>query len=225
MLYRKLTKRAGALEEQIATTGYSMVPLANIATTMGTIHGLASPTPSINDEADLNADTSTGLIPGVSASRMMRRIKRQNRNKAGNSPRAVSSVLAPLIHGGLSVIGGGILGGAIGSLMPADGKISPDSKYDPEVASAQRTFKGSMGAMLGSYAGLGLFGAANLIAAGLAAVTPTRTREEQEEAANASVAADYLIPGNATYNYWKSVGRSIADESDITSPSLRPKQK
>jgi hypothetical protein len=223
MLYRNFTKRAGALEESAATAVYSAIPVVGIANTAGLIHGLASPTPSVNDEADMNATTTTGLLPGVSASRVIRRLKRQNRNRAGSSPRAISTVLAPLIHGAIGLVGGGIIGGALGALKPVDRVNGMDGMPDKSFEDHQRNMNTVMGAGIGMQVGMLGLGAASLLSAGLAAATPTRTREEQEEAANESPVADYLIPGYAGYNYWKSMGRSMADESDITSPSLRPK--
>jgi hypothetical protein len=207
-----MQKQAGTLEEALASAVTGAVPyVGGPVQGAGAIHGLVSPAPSVEEEADWNDSTAKGMIPGVSSSRLMRRVKRQLKNDRGSSPRAIATLGAPLLHNLIGALGGAAVGGVIGA------------RQGSGVNSNQDNERGAMGAVIGAVAGSGLVMGAHLIAAALAGITDTRTRDEQREEANKGVATDYLVPGVSTYNYYKSLGRSMADESDITSPSRRPK--
>lgn len=172
-------------------------PIAGPAGIIGYTHGLASDPITGKDEAALNRDGDMAFIPGVTASRNMRRLRRQLKRKEGGSPRAISSSL-----GGISaMLLATAIGGAIGGFAPAE-------SIDERVRNAG----------IGVASGAGLSGLAELGAVGLAALTPTRTKAEQTEAAEGRITPDLLIPGVGTYNVLKSFGRTIADEEEgITS--------
>ena len=63
------------------------------------------------------------------------------------------------------------------------------------------------GGLVGGLTGLGVAGGAGLVALLAAAIRRRRTQNEQDSA-DSSVAAKWLLPGKAQYDTWKRLGRS-----------------
>ena len=64
--------------------------------------------------------------------------------------------------------------------------------------------------------------AAELAGPIVAALTPTRTKEEQEAHDRGSAAADWLIPGVAAYNKWKRIGQLRTQEKTASGAQQVP---
>lgn len=198
------TKVAGPRSEIASTLLWPLLPYAGTAAVgAGSAAGtLDTPAPE-EEEKKWDKTPGKNWIPGVGTYRLTRRQKRQLVDDKGNSPHAISqgfgpytSMLASMLAGGAagSLLGGGVgagVGGAGGALDGAAG-----------------------GAGVGAVVGGGAALLANLIGAGAAAFTPTRTKEQQKAYANSGTAKEYLIPGQASYNVWKTLGRSIADSDE-----------
>ena len=63
--------------------------------------------------------------------------------------------------------------------------------------------------------------AAELAAPIVAAITPTRTVEEQTKADKSNPWKAWLIPGVASYNKWKRLGRIIAEDAEREAPQKK----
>jgi hypothetical protein len=66
---------------------------------------------------------------------------------------------------------------------------------------------------------------ANLGGAIGAGFTKRRTAEEQKEYTNKGTAKEYLIPGQATYNNWKSLGRVFGDSEERVADKGKDSEK
>lgn len=190
-----LNKQAGPVGDIAGSVGWGMVPYVGpVANAIGAYHGLGAAV-SPEAEAKLDENAAASWIPGVGASRQIQRLRNQLTADDGSSHRYWSTVNGQFTGNIIPAAVGGTVGAVLGS------------KYLP----------GGDGAVIGGLAGAGLsMGAVNLLAALAAAATRRRTKAEQQEAAasGAGVAADYLIPGVAAYNNWKSIGRSIGDAAE-----------
>lgn len=139
-------------------------------------------------------------IPGVGTYRLRRRQKRQLVDDKGNAPHAISQGFGPYTSTLAAMLAGAGIGAGVGT---AGGAIE-----------GKPGLGAGVGAGAGAAAGAGYALLANLIGAGSAAFTPTRTKEQQKAYANSGTAKEYLIPGQASYNAWKTLGRSIADSDE-----------
>lgn len=192
-----LNKEAGPVNDLIATQLYGSIPYVGpVANAVGSIAGLVMDSDD-KAENDMNRSEGLGWLPGVGAARVTRRLKNQNTAADGSRKRFWSTTLGPLtstlLAAGVGAAAGAGIGGAVTSDSIGAGALN--------------------GAGRGAVIGAGVAGGASLLAALIAACKKRRTKEEQLAAAsdNSAVAADYLVPGYATYNAWKSYGRSIGD--------------
>lgn len=189
-----LNKEAGPVGDIAGSVGWGMVPYVGpMANAVGAYHGLGAAV-SPEAEAKLDENAAAAWIPGVGASRQVQRLRNQLTADDGSSHRYWSTVNGQFTGNILPAAVGGTVGAIVG-----------------------RKYLGDDGAVIGGLTGAGLsMGAVNLLAALAAASTKRRTKAEQQEAAasGSGVAADYLVPGVAAYNYWKSVGRSIGDAEE-----------
>ena len=67
--------------------------------------------------------------------------------------------------------------------------------------------------------------AAELAAPVVAAITPTRTKEEQEAHDKRALTADLLIPGVASYNKWKRLGALAAQKKIASGIGMTSEQR
>lgn len=191
------SKEAGPIGDAAGALGWSMIPGGDIANAIGGIHGLGAAV-SPTAEADLDANGAAALLPGVGASRVRQRMRNQLTAGDGSSHRYWSTNIGQVTGNILPALIGGGAGALIGAGAADEGNRG-------------------MGAAIGGGVGaLGTVAGVNLLAALTAAVTRRRTKQEQAEAAasGGGVAADYLVPGVAAYNAWKSYGRSIGDAAE-----------
>lgn len=199
-----LNKKAGPYSD----IAYGMIPgaalgaiapgLADAVSIGGAIHGAVQPTPTEEEEAKLDKEPLLSMAPGVAASRVMRRLKRQNRADNGSQRHTWAQQFGPLTSTLLAAGAGAGIGAGAGALAGA----------------GQRPEAAGTGALIGAGIGAGGSLAAHLLGAGLAGLTPTRTRAEQRAYANSDAAGEWLVPGLATYNAYKSYGRSHADANE-----------
>ena len=195
----ELRKHASAVTDAIGSVVYDQIPLASAAQNIGEFHGLLTDVTD-KDIQDLNYRAGLAALPGVGSSRFNRRIRRVTRDKEGHNPQLVAqtigkhtaNILPSLLGGGVGGVTGAAIGNAIGG---GEGAIP--------------------GAILGAIGGAGIAtGIPKAVALLAALLTKTRTKEQQEAYANGSVWPNYIIPGMATYNEWKSYGRAIEDEKE-----------
>lgn len=194
-----LSKEAGPIGDAVGSIAWSMDPtgIGSIANSIGGIHGLGAKV-NPNAEAELDDHGARAILPGVGASRVIQRLRNQLTANDGSSHRYWSTQTGQFTGNIIP----GLIGAGVGAHIGAN--------------SADEENKGT-GAIIGGIAGgVGTVAGINLLAALTAAVTRRRTKQEQAEAAASGgrVAADYLVPGHATYNLWKSYGRSIGDAAE-----------
>lgn len=196
-----MNKKAGVVADFIGSNVSSLIPVVGqVAAPIGVAAGTVGDK-STEGEIRMNESPESSFLPGVGASRIIRRLRRQNTIKdRGTSPRALSSSVGPFTSTMLLAAAGGLLG----LIAPAD-------------SNRDRTDH----ALRGLVGGAAVGGVGNFLGHIAAGVTDTRTPEEQQEAAASMEGriADYLVPGVGNYNFWKSLGRSLADEEQgITAP-------
>lgn len=189
----------GALEALKVVPGIGPVAKAGQLglNTGSLIHGFSQPV----SDADIEAmDNSVGkaFIPGVGASRMIRRMRHNDDKTGGAHPTAnvVGETFGTSVPILASIIAGAALGGIIKSQNP--------------LATRHDVAKGSL---IGAGIGGGLTGLATLAAWGAAGLTPRRTKAEQKEHDDSTNVSNWLVPGVATYNHAKRFGR-LLDEQD-----------
>lgn len=207
-VHSSMIKRAGAkgeLASNLAQAGLAQIPtvvtqIPGVINGAGSIVGAFSSPATEAEESKWDAGDSevAGLLPGVAGYRMARRRKRQLKADEGGTPHYWSQAFGPLsallIASGLGALGGGVVGGATNG------------------------FKNDTNALIGAGigAGVGAGGAAlsELGALIAAAIKRRRSKEEQKAYANSSTASEWLVPGVATYNAWKTMGRVIGDSEE-----------
>lgn len=200
-----LSKKAGPYSD----IAYGLIPgaalgaiapgLADAVGIGGMVHGAVQPTPTEAEEAKLDKEPLLAMAPGVAQSRVMRRLKRQNRADDGSQRHTWAQQFGPLTSTLLAAGAGAGVGAGAGALAGEPG---------------QRGAAAGTGALIGAGIGAGGSLAAHLLGAGLAGLTPTRTRAEQRAYANSDAAGEWIVPGLATYNAYKSYGRSHADANE-----------
>lgn len=164
----------------------------------GSLLGLFQGEAPTLEELDEMENDNYGWIPGNAMRRTMLRRRMVNKLLGGKPSTIYSEKWGPSTAGAVSMLGGGALGAlTAGGIAAALGK---------GVVAAPIAVLGGMGGM-----SLGAIGAliANNIGAARAAMTPNRTDEEQQEYEQAkSQWKNWLIPGYARYNWYKSLGVS-----------------
>ena len=206
-------KRAG-IKGELASNyaqgaiGYIPSPLAMVPSLVngaGGIVGAFSPAASEAEEKkwDEGGEELLGLVPGVNAYRLNRRIKRQTKDDKGGNAHFWSQRFGGLSAALLAMAALGVAGGAIGGGIGA----AVNGKEGLGVGLAGGA---GIGAALGGTGAL-LSEVGASIAAG---VNPRRTKKEQRDYANSGTAKEWLIPGVGQYNMWKSLGRAIGDSEE-----------
>ena len=163
-------------------------------TAIGATAGLLSDDLKKHRDSKLKA-----LLPGVGAYRIGERLSSQVKHEQEDADKKNRKDVRPVAHA-MSEGFGPITSTAAAALAGL-------------VAGGATTGRHS-GAMAG--AGLGAAGAiaANLIGAIAAAIKRRRTKEEQMKSDEKSVLLKYLIPGLATYDSYKRLGRSQGDRDE-----------
>lgn len=174
--------------------------LAQAADLAGMIHGATTNTPKDADIKAMNEDSMKSFIPGVGGSRYIRRLKQQTKDRNGGYSKAWSQVLGPHTSiAGVTLLAS-LLGAGAGAALNTD----------------NRAAGAALGSGVGALAGLGLGGGASLAGALAAAITKRRTQAEHDKYINEdSVAPEYLVPGVAVYNKWKTIGRMMQKDKDL----------
>jgi len=172
-----------------------------VASNVGQLAGMVSDPTTEAEEAIMDRNSGTGFLPGVGAYRLERRLKRQNLDDQGGTPHYWSQNFGGLTSGLLAGGAGAGIGAGVGALT---GALSGTGAGEGA----------GKGAGVGALAGLGTYGLAQLASAIAAGVRRRRTREEQKAYANSGTAAEWLVPGAATYGRLKSIGRAIGDSEE-----------
>ena len=165
------------------------------------------------------------LLPGVGAYNSVRRRKSlaAELGKGEGYAKPVSEALGGLSSGVLSALVGGGLGAAFTALARKKGwdwalTDKADYGYIGEPGRGGYRERGITGysdkpikdyvqnMSIGAGAGLATAGVASIIADIAALAKRRRTKEEQKEYENSNTALNYLIPGKAQYNAWKTLG-------------------
>lgn len=223
-----MNKTASAYLDEAGKFVTSAIPYVNVANLPGSIAGHIEDPTGEKELKDLNTNESTkaySLIPGIGAYRSAKRLSNVHKMYGAESPRAkaVHQVVGPATQALLSTLIGAGIGGVVGNMAS---KYLPDDEMpdglSKEVAAT------SAGALTGAGIGATSSVAASLIGAVAAAISKTRTAEEQREASNAGSLAHYLVPGYGTYDRFKTLGHSNtigkkASISDTIKSKLREK--
>lgn len=198
-------KVAGPRSEIASTMLWPLLPyVGSGAVGVGSAAGSLDTPATEEAEKEWDKTPEKNWIPGVGAYRLTRRQRRQLVDDKGNAPHAISQGFGPATSTLAALLAGGFAGGTLGGLVGAG-------------------VNGGDGALAGAAGGAGV-GAASLgglallanIAGGpiAAAITKRRTKEQQKAYANSGTLKEYLIPGVAPYNAWKSLGRTIGESDE-----------
>ena len=200
-----LQKQAGATADVIGSIvgglptmliGNSIAPGAGrvLGTAVGRGAGLigAANPASPEDVKKFNDTPALSFIPGVGYYRISQRVQGTAKKYGDKAPRAraLSTELGPVTSTLLStLIGSGI--GATTSLITGEPKDI------------------IRGGIAGGLTGATAASIANLIGALSAGITPRRTDKEQKDSGRVSQKVmNYLVPGVATYDKFKTLGKS-----------------
>lgn len=189
--------KASPLDEGLAALPaswlmYRTVPGSYVIDPIAYLAGLA------DDESNSHKSVSPAFIPGVSAYRAGNRIKTQvsrelrdiaSRRK-DEGARPVAHAVAEHLGPTTSILASGALGAVIGRLAR----------------------KGGEG--VGGAAGLGIGAAATLVGMLAGAIRRRRTKQQQIESDKGSLLAKYLVPGLASHDYVKRIGRSQGERDE-----------
>lgn len=128
---------------------------------------------------------------------MSKRLANTHKVYGSESPRAkaLNQGLGPSTQILLSTLIGGGIGGVLGSAFGNDIGIGTGSGI-------------ASGAGIGMASGAILGAGSQLVGALAAALTRTRTAEEQRKASNQGSLRNHLIPGYGMYDYFKTLGHS-----------------
>ena len=212
MIKDYLTKKASVLSDYFGAVPVNMavsavtpfsVPVAhatrqalNAAGAGGEILGAVGNVPTDADIAEMNRSQWQAFLPGVSHYRMLARARHNAKKTGGVHPDW--NVYGETFGGVPSMLAGTIAGAALGALS-AQGFISSDR---------ERIRKAVMGGLIGAGIPLTFQG----IGALAAAISRRRTKQEQREHDDSRNIANWLIPGVATYNKYKRIGRMLDEE-------------
>jgi hypothetical protein len=162
----------------------------SVANMVGTAIGLSSD----YDPKHLkdNTDYLYELLPGVGYSRAMAQAEAVSKEKGRHKHEMMGSLVQPLVAGAVGS-GAGALGGYLLSALSDD----PSPLYN--------TLMGTAGGLV---LGGGVLGEGSQLAATLGALlTPTRSTKDQDRADRSqSVLSNYMMPGRASYNFYKRQG-------------------
>lgn len=150
--------------------------------------------------APLNIAGELVVVPGSGTYRLARRREKDLQNKNGDSPHFISQALGP----GTSLM---TTSGAAAGIGAGLGALLGDKGYKSRMA--------GVGAGLGALSGGALWLLAELASPIRAAATKRRTKKEQEAYANSGTLKEYLVPGVASYNAWKTLGRALESDAAI----------
>lgn len=209
-----LMKIAGRAADAL---GYTVGLGMGLPTPIGAVMGMADD-PASKEQVGAMVDSNKGILPGVGAynmeqinNRVAKDYEEATGNKSSRNQEIVGKHSSTLLLAAL----GALLGGAGGFYLNRKDveydmenamKGSPEDDFSWET-STREALPAYMigGAGLGAAAG-GLTGAlANILGGGAAAVTGTRTKEEQDAAEQHGI-KNLLVPGLAEYNDWKRLG-------------------
>ena len=186
-----IRKRAGIYGDVAGSmVGDAFVPLSS---KVGYIAGLLDA--SKHDDKDIkemNKSLGLSFIPGVGSYRIAK--KRYNNAVKNNADTATANIVGERWGGLTSTLIGALAGAGIG--IGAERIITGKTPSDD-------SFVG--GALVGASAPV-------LAAAALALINRRRTKAEQKEHDQSSNISNWLIPGMATYNKFKRMGRIHAEE-------------
>jgi len=140
------------------------------------------------------------VVPGSGTYRLARRREKELEDKKGDTPHFISQALGP----GTSLL---TTAGAAAGLGAGLGALVGDKGYKGRMA--------GVGAGMGALSGTGLWLLAELAAPIRAAATKRRTKKEQQEYANSGTLKEYLVPGAASYNAYKTLGRALDPNDKI----------
>lgn len=158
------------------------------------------------ERADMDRSALRGvLIPGVGGYRNERRMKGILKNDKGGTPHYWSHNFGGLANTAALAFLGSLVGTGLSYAQ------NRREGYKPSAAIGYGLEYGApAGAAMGAGAGL----LASIIGSAGAAFTKRRTKDEQKAYNNTSTLKNWLIPGNADYHHWKTVGRNIGDSEE-----------
>lgn len=170
--------------------------LTGLAGTTGLVHGAVIGAASDKDIVEMSKNPAKSLIPGVGASRLLRRLRNVANDTRGGE--GTANLVGEHFGTATSILAAAALGGA--ATIPL----------------------GGIGAIP---AGLAAAGISSLGGPLTALLTKTRDKKSQSEHDKDWHLADWLVPGVAQYNYWKRVGRAREKDQTLMAAHEKEQQK
>ena len=199
--------KATPLTDVLGTLVGNAIPYGGVANSIGSMAGLLTDDFKDQDESALKA-----LIPGVGGYRLGKRLSSQVKHEQEDARSLGRKDVSPVAHAmaetfgpATSTLASTLLGGGIG-------------------AAIHRKDRGK-GFGVGAGIGAGASMLAHLIGAIAAGVKRRRTKGEQLDSDSKSVASKYLLPGVASYNSYKRLGRSQGDRDENDKGKKKDKGK
>lgn len=197
---RFLVKHAGPIhDEMIGMMGAHLFgPVNDIADVAGTIAGIREKNLTSEELKQLNDNSVTSLVPGVTAYRRARRRKLLHDLVAKDGAKSSAKIqLSELLGTPVTAVGGALVGAGIGDVLSRFGTRGK-SKAEQQMA---RSLSRGFGAAAGATVPIG-------IAALAALARRRRTLTEQADYENnpKTPMKNMLIPGLALYNHYKGIG-------------------
>ena len=148
----------------------------------------------------VNVSGELVMVPGGGSYRLLRRRLKELENDKGDAPHFVSQGVGP----GTSLLAttgvGAGAGAALAALLAGKG---------------DRGRMAGVGAGIGAISGIAPWLLGEAIAPVAAAIKKRRTKEEQQAYANSGTLKEYLVPGVASYNAYKTLGRALESDESV----------
>lgn len=152
----------------------------------------------------LNEHKYIGFIPGVGSYKRRRRVINTDKHYGSKHPRTRNFLRS--LSGEAIPVTSAIIGSILGMKYfrsNFDGMMPPGMGQQIDMSAVEKLH----GAMMGGGLGYLLGSIPNIIGAVAAGITKRRTDDEQRKASTGSY-AKFLIPGYASYDDWKTMGKS-----------------
>lgn len=190
-----------------------LIPGSGVLNAPGAILGLA------DDQDNSQKPLWLGFVPGYAGyargnrlkTQVLRELEQIKKDKKHEGARPVAHAVSEFIGPHTSMLSSVLLGSLVGGAGTAAWTDDKD--------------KAMAGGVAGAIAGGGYAAMKELVAAIKAAIHRRRTKEEQIESDKRSLLRKYLIPGAASYDYYKRMGRTQGERDEDSDNGKKKEDK